>query len=84
LSTTQKLDENNYEMSHWKSRYLLNDKGLLEHLIVAKVPPSDKGRDGKQLILLLCSIKSRLRHTRTSPTRIIKRALLCCIACITI
>ena len=47
LSTSQKLDGTNYEMWHRKIQYLLDDKDLLEHLKVAKVPPSDKDKDGK-------------------------------------
>jgi len=43
LSTTQKLDDTNYEMWHQKITYLLNDRDLLEHLIVIKAPLSNKG-----------------------------------------
>jgi len=46
LSTSQKLDGNNYEIYYRKIQDLLNDKDLLEHLKVAKVLPSDKNKDG--------------------------------------
>ena len=47
VSITQKLDDINYEIWHRKIQYLLDDKDLLEHLKVAKIPPSDKDRDRK-------------------------------------
>jgi len=34
-------------MWHQKIQYLLNDKDLLEHLLVAKTPSLDKDKDGK-------------------------------------
>jgi len=49
LSTSQKLNGTNYEIWHRKIQYLLDDKDLLEHLKVAKVPPSDKDKDEKQI-----------------------------------
>ena len=49
LSTNQKLDNTNYKIWHRKIQYLLNDKDLFEHLTVAKVPPSDKDKDGKSI-----------------------------------
>jgi len=84
LSTSQKLDGTNYEIWHRKIQYLLDDKDLLEHLKVAKVPPFDKDRDGNKLILLLCSIRNRLRHTKTGPIKITRHVLLYCIAYMTI
>ena len=47
LSTMQKLDDTNHEIWHRKVQYFLDDKDLLEHLLVAKVPPSDKDKYGK-------------------------------------
>ena len=49
LNISQKLDDTNYEMWHRKIQYLLDDKDLFEHLKVAKVPPSDKDKDGKPI-----------------------------------
>ena len=47
LSTTQKLDGTNYDIWKQKIQYLLNKRDFLEHLTVAKFPPSDKDEDGK-------------------------------------
>ena len=49
LSTSQKLDDTNYEIWHRKIQYPLDDKDLLEHLTVTKVLPFDKDRDGKPI-----------------------------------
>jgi len=49
LSTSQKLDGTNYGIWHWKILCLLDDKDLLEDLKVAKVPPSDEGKDEKPI-----------------------------------
>jgi len=49
LSTSLKLDETNYEIWHQKIQYLLVDKDLIEHLKMAKVPRSNKDRDGKSI-----------------------------------
>ena len=49
LSTTHKLDNTIYEMWCWKIQYFLNDKELLEHFMVTKVPSSDKDRDSKPI-----------------------------------
>ena len=49
LSTTQKLDGTNYEIWYRKIQYLLDEKDLLEHLTVDKVPLSDKDRDGRPI-----------------------------------
>jgi len=40
------LDRINYDMCKRKIQYLLDDRDLLEHLQVAKLPPSDKDKDG--------------------------------------
>jgi len=47
LSTSQKLDGSNNDMWKQKIQYLLEGKDLLEHLTVAKFPPSNKDTDGK-------------------------------------
>lgn len=49
LSTSQKLDGSNYDMWKRKIHYLLEGKDLLEHLTVAKFPPSDKDSEGKPI-----------------------------------
>ena len=49
LSTSQKLDGSNYDMWKRKIQYLLEGKDPLEHLMVAKFPPSDKDKDGKPI-----------------------------------
>ena len=49
LSTSQKLDESNYDMWKRKIQFLLNERDLLEHLTVAKFPPSDTNKDGKPI-----------------------------------
>jgi len=49
LSTSQKLDGTNYDRWKRKIQYLLNEKDVLEHLMVAKFPPSDKDKDGKSI-----------------------------------
>ena len=49
LSTSQKLDGSNYDMWKRKIQYLLEGKDLLEHLMVAKFPPSDKDTDVKPI-----------------------------------
>ena len=49
LSTSQKLDGTNYDMWKRKIQYLLVNKDLLEHLQVAKFPPSDKDKHGKPI-----------------------------------
>ena len=83
LSTSQKLDGTNYETWHWKIQYFLDNKDLLEHLKAAKVPPSDKHRDGKPTDTTTMQYRNQLRHTKTGPIRIVRHALLCCIACMT-
>jgi len=47
LSTSQKLDDTNYDMWKQKIQHLLGYKDLLEDLQVAKFLPSDKDKDGK-------------------------------------
>jgi len=42
LSTSHKLDDTNNEMLHQKIAFLLNDRDLLEHLMVVKAPSSNK------------------------------------------
>jgi len=49
LSTSQKLDGSNYDMCKQKIQYLLNERDLLEHLMVAKFPPSDTDKDDKPI-----------------------------------
>ena len=49
LSTSQKLDGSNYDMWKRKIQYFLEGKDLLEHLTVARFPPSDKDADGKPI-----------------------------------
>ena len=49
LSTSQKLDVSNYDMWKWKIQYLLNERDLVEHLTVAKFPPSETDKDGKPI-----------------------------------
>jgi len=41
------LDGTNYDIWHWKIQYLLNEKHLLEHLMVTKSPPSEEDKDVK-------------------------------------
>ena len=49
LSTSQKLDGSNYDIWKRKIQYLLNERDLLEHLMVVKFPPSDTDKDGKPI-----------------------------------
>ena len=49
LSTSQKLDGSNYDMWKRKIQYLLEGLDLLDHLTVAKFPPSEKDKDGKPI-----------------------------------
>jgi len=49
LSNSHKLDGTNYDMWKRKIEYLLDNKGLLEHLTVAKFPPFDKDKVGKPI-----------------------------------
>jgi len=49
LPTTEKLDDTNYEIRHWKIQYPLNDKDPLENLTVAKGSLLSKDKDGKQI-----------------------------------
>ena len=49
LSTSKKLDGTNYDMWKSKIQYLFNERDLLEHLTIAKLPPSDKDKHGKPI-----------------------------------
>ena len=49
LFTGQKSDGSNYDMWKPKIQYLLNERDMLEHLTVAKFPPSDTDKDGKPI-----------------------------------
>jgi len=83
LSTSQKLDWSNYDMWKWKIQYLLNEMDILEHLTVAKFPPSDTDKEASPLILLLCNINKAYWLTKTGPIRIEGHDLLCSISCMT-
>ena len=49
LCNSHKLDGTNYDMWKRKIQYLLDDKDLLEHWMVAKFPPFDKDKDGNPI-----------------------------------
>ena len=49
LSTSQKLENTNYDMQKWKTWYLLNERDLLEHLTVPKFPTLNKDKYGKPI-----------------------------------
>jgi len=49
LSTSQKLAGSNYDIRKQKIQYLLSERDLLEHLTIAKFPPSNTNKDGKPI-----------------------------------
>ena len=49
LSNSHKLDGTNYDMWKGQIQYRLDNKDLLEHLIVDKFPLSDKDKDSKPI-----------------------------------
>ena len=52
LFTSQKLHDTNYDISHRKIQYLMNEKDLPEHLLVVKSPSSDKDKDAKLIDIM--------------------------------
>jgi len=49
LSTNGKLDGSNYNMWRQKIQFLLNERGVLEHLTATMFVPATKDKDNKDI-----------------------------------
>jgi len=80
VPTNQKLDDTNYDIWHRKIQYLLNEKDLLEHLIITKSSPSEQDKDGKPIDVAFVQYQEVFWIFKIGPIGIVERALQCYIA----